>query len=309
MSRESLDHFEILLFGKIVVKKVQRVLKLSVQVNLIVQVRPGRTAGRAHEANDVALADALARIDVHCGKMTIAGLDGVAMFDLYIFAIARNPLRAADDAWLFKMLVKGLARRHGFAASFMAKPYPEYSGNGLHTHFSVIDSEGRNVFSNGGPEGSDLLRHAVAGCLWAMHDSTLLFAPHANSYERLIPEATDVDWLRMSPAFLQDHTLLALVDRTLSGLGIVSAPTPTPAVISGDAIVQQIRQISRLETTTYSIERVIEVRQSDATWPDWLRGDRLLLIWCVRGCFGAERGDLADQPRLAAVQKKAAFAL
>jgi glutamine synthetase len=45
-------------------------------------------------------------------------------------------LRAADDAWLFKMLVKGLARRHGFAASFMAKPYLEYSGSGLHTHFS-----------------------------------------------------------------------------------------------------------------------------------------------------------------------------
>lgn len=100
-----------------------------------------------------------------------------------------DALRAADDAWLFKMLVKGLARRHGFAASFMAKPYPEYSGNGLHTHFSVIDSEGRNVFSNGGAEGSDLLRHAVAGCLWAMNDSTLLFAPHANSYDRLVPEA------------------------------------------------------------------------------------------------------------------------
>ena len=47
-----------------------------------------------------------------------------------------DALRAADDAWLFKMLVKGLARRHGFAASFMAKPYPEYSGSGLHTHFS-----------------------------------------------------------------------------------------------------------------------------------------------------------------------------
>ena len=31
-----------------------------------------------------------------------------------------DALRAADDAWLFKMLVKGLARRHGFAASFIA---------------------------------------------------------------------------------------------------------------------------------------------------------------------------------------------
>ena len=100
-----------------------------------------------------------------------------------------DALRAADDAWLFKMLVKGLARRHGFAASFMAKPYPEYSGNGLHTHFSVIDKNGDNVFDDGGPEGSDMLKHAIAGCLVAMPDSTLIFAPHANSYERLVPDA------------------------------------------------------------------------------------------------------------------------
>ncbi|NCU19706.1 glutamine synthetase, partial [Candidatus Falkowbacteria bacterium] len=39
-----------------------------------------------------------------------------------------DALRAADDTWLFKMLVKGLARRHGFAASFMAKPYDIWSG-------------------------------------------------------------------------------------------------------------------------------------------------------------------------------------
>ncbi|MBL4918224.1 glutamine synthetase family protein [Szabonella alba] len=100
-----------------------------------------------------------------------------------------DALRAADDAWLFKMLVKGLARRHGFAASFMAKPYPEYSGSGLHTHFSVIDRNGDNVFDSGGPKGTAMLRNAVAGCLDAMADSTLLFAPHANSYERLVPEA------------------------------------------------------------------------------------------------------------------------
>ena len=64
-----------------------------------------------------------------------------------------DALRAADDAWLFKMLVKGLARRHGFAASFMAKPYPEYSGSGLHTHFSVIDAKGDNIFDSRRPQG------------------------------------------------------------------------------------------------------------------------------------------------------------
>ena len=108
-----------------------------------------------------------------------------------------DALRAADDAWLFKMLVKGLARRHGFAASFMAKPYPEYSGSGLHTHFSVVDGNGDNVFDSGGPKGTMMMKQAVAGCLNAMHDSTLIFAPHQNSYERLVPgkhAPTAVSW-------------------------------------------------------------------------------------------------------------------
>lgn len=99
-----------------------------------------------------------------------------------------DALRAADDAWLFKMLVKGLARKHGFAASFMAKPYEDYAGSGMHTHFSVLDRDGRNIFDDGGTAGTPALRHAIAGCLNAMHDSTLIFAPHLNSYERLVPE-------------------------------------------------------------------------------------------------------------------------
>ncbi|WP_238366177.1 glutamine synthetase family protein [Mesobacterium pallidum] len=100
-----------------------------------------------------------------------------------------DALRAADDAWLFKMLVKGLARRHGFAASFMAKPYEDYAGSGLHVHFSVLDAQGNNVFDDGGPKGTDTMRHAVNGLLEAMQESTLIFAPHANSYDRLVPEA------------------------------------------------------------------------------------------------------------------------
>lgn len=98
-----------------------------------------------------------------------------------------DALRVADDAWLFKMLVKSMARRHRFAASFMAKPYADYAGSGLHVHFSVLDADGNNVFDNGGPDGTDMLRHAVAGCLSAMSGSTLIFAPHANSYDRMVP--------------------------------------------------------------------------------------------------------------------------
>lgn len=106
-------------------------------------------------------------------------------------------LQAADDAWLFKLLVRGLARKHGFAASFLAKPYPDYSGSGMHVHFSVVDSDGNNVFDNGGERGTDDLIYAVGGCLRAIKDSTLIFAPHGNSYDRLVPGAhapTGIAW-------------------------------------------------------------------------------------------------------------------
>jgi glutamine synthetase len=108
-----------------------------------------------------------------------------------------DALRAADNAWLFKALVKGLARKHGMAATFMAKPFEADAGNGMHVHFSVLDADGNNVFDNGGPEGTDTLRHAIAGCLKAMNGSTLIFAPHANSYDRLVPGAhapTGASW-------------------------------------------------------------------------------------------------------------------
>ena len=59
---------------------------------------------------------------------------------------------------------------------------------------------------------------------------------------------------------------------------LIQAPTPTPVIISRQAIVEQVQHIQRLETTTYTIERVIEAKQSDPILPDWLRGDRLLLI-------------------------------
>jgi glutamine synthetase len=112
---------------------------------------------------------------------------GIGQFELTLHH--QSAMRAADDTWLFKTMIKGLARRHGFAATFMAKPFEEDSGNGMHMHFSVLDREGRNVFDDGTPLGTDTLRSAVAGCLAAMPGSTLIFAPHANSYARLVPGA------------------------------------------------------------------------------------------------------------------------
>jgi glutamine synthetase len=112
---------------------------------------------------------------------------GVGQFEV---TMRHGPaMQAADNAWLFKSLVRGIARQHGMAATFMAKPYANDSGNGMHVHFSVLDADGNNVFDNGGDDGTDILRHAVAGCLAAMPGSSLIFAPHGNSYDRLVDGA------------------------------------------------------------------------------------------------------------------------
>jgi glutamine synthetase len=172
------------------------------------QVPPSPRSGKRRKASETLSIRALDAFDTFftdlydaCEAMdipadTTTSETGLGQFEVNLMH-CDDPLRAADDAWLFKMLVKGLARRHGFAASFMAKPYPEYSGSGLHTHFSLIDENGDNVFDSGGPKGTAMLKNAVAGCLHAMRDSALIFAPHQNSYERLVPgkhAPTSIAW-------------------------------------------------------------------------------------------------------------------
>ncbi len=101
-----------------------------------------------------------------------------------------DPLKACDDAMLLKRIVKSVARKHGFCASFMAKPFVEESGNGLHIHCSLVDEEGNNYFagpvdSETGMPMNDKLRHAIGGLKETMAEAVAIFAPNANSYRRL----------------------------------------------------------------------------------------------------------------------------
>ena len=112
---------------------------------------------------------------------------GIGQFEVNL-RHGEDAMKVADDAMLFKTIVKSVARKHGLAASFMAKPFADRPGNGLHMHFSILDSTGANVFDNGNADGSAMLHHAVAGVLAAMPESMLFFAPHLNSYRRLTPE-------------------------------------------------------------------------------------------------------------------------
>lgn len=95
-----------------------------------------------------------------------------------------DPFAAADQALMLRRIIRQVARKHGLNASFMAKPFSDRSGNGMHAHVSLLDKEGRNIFGSG-PDGEAKLRHCVAGLLETMHESTLLFVSTFNGFRRL----------------------------------------------------------------------------------------------------------------------------
>lgn len=100
-----------------------------------------------------------------------------------------NALLAADQSIMLKRVIKGIANKHGLRSSFMAKPFSDLAGNGMHVHCSLVKDDGKNAFNNGTAHGNELLKHAVAGCLATLEDSMLLFAPHLNSYRRFQSES------------------------------------------------------------------------------------------------------------------------
>jgi glutamine synthetase len=100
-----------------------------------------------------------------------------------------NPVLAADQIQMLKRLIKGVAAKHGLIASFMAKPFENEAGNGMHVHCSILDERGDNIFNDGTGFGTKQLRQAVAGCLEYMAESTVVFAPNFNSYRRFQPGA------------------------------------------------------------------------------------------------------------------------
>ncbi len=74
-----------------------------------------------------------------------------------------DALKAAEDTLFLKQIIRNVARRHGYLATFMAKPYADKAGSGLHIHFSMLDESGRNVFDDGTDKGSDIIARGGRG--------------------------------------------------------------------------------------------------------------------------------------------------
>lgn len=106
-----------------------------------------------------------------------------------------DALKACDDIFLFRQMAREVLFSRGYLLSFMPKPIPGKSGNGLHVNLSLTDREGRNAFSRDhAAEANRLMRGCIAGLLEHHRGLAALLAPTANSYARLKPESLSGYW-------------------------------------------------------------------------------------------------------------------
>jgi glutamine synthetase len=102
-----------------------------------------------------------------------------------------DALTSADRVAFFRMMAGEIARKHGYYASFMAKPFADRTGSGAHFNMSLADLEtGTNLFAEGedtkGAGVSALGYSFIAGVLRHAKAISAVIAPTVNSYKRLV---------------------------------------------------------------------------------------------------------------------------
>jgi glutamine synthetase len=100
-----------------------------------------------------------------------------------------DALTSADNAVTFKYVVRAIAATYGIYASFMPKPIFGINGSGMHTHQSLFDTQGRNLFyaSDDDYHLTRLAYNFIAGQMEHARALSAVVAPTVNSYKRLTP--------------------------------------------------------------------------------------------------------------------------
>ena len=133
-------------------------------------------------------------------------------------------LTAADHAMTFKTTVRTIAAQYGLYASFMPKPLPKESGNGLHVNLS-IEKDGQRLFEADNGELTPEARHAMAGILRRMREISVFLNPIPNSYKRLghAEAPKKINWS------FGNRSQLIRVPAALPGMGRMELRSPDPA--------------------------------------------------------------------------------
>ena len=98
-------------------------------------------------------------------------------------------IKCPDNAFRFKHLTKEVALKHGYIATFMSKPFPDFWGSTAHFNQSLWNESGKNEFyDKDRPLGiSELAEHWLAGLRHHSEALMCLACPTPNCYENITP--------------------------------------------------------------------------------------------------------------------------
>jgi len=99
-----------------------------------------------------------------------------------------NALDMGDFMLTYRLVVKEVAKQHGYHATFMPKPLFGENGSGMHVHMSLF-TDGHNTFFDADDKWhlSDTAKAFIAGQLRHAREMSAVFAQWVNSYKRLVP--------------------------------------------------------------------------------------------------------------------------
>lgn len=129
-----------------------------------------------------------------------------------------DALTMADTVMTYKTVVKEIAMKHGYFASFMPKPVSNINGSGMHTNISLFKGDENMFFSSSEKHNiSETARQFCAGLLKHAKEITLVTNQWVNSYKRLVPSyeaPTYITWAEVNrsdliriPSYKSDREL------------------------------------------------------------------------------------------------------
>lgn len=98
-----------------------------------------------------------------------------------------NALDLADQIFLFKRTARQAAFKQNSYLTFMAKPHSNQPGSSMHLHQSIMDENGKNIFTNVKNKYSKQFLYYIGGLQKYLAEASLIFYPNINSYRRIHP--------------------------------------------------------------------------------------------------------------------------
>lgn len=191
----------------------------------------------------------------HDMKVPIESIHPESGMGVYEAALVHSdPISAADNASLFKMIAKIIAQKHGKLVTFIPKIEEGKPGQGGHIHMSIISLDGNSVFydENCPDNISHVMKYFIGGLQRLIPELVCMTVPTINGFKRLVP------------GFWAPNNIEWGVENRSCGLRVIGDCQNSLHIeyrISGSDINPYIAIAAILRAGIWGIENKVEARQ------------------------------------------------